>query len=131
VKEDTMQDIATTIDAYFAIWNETDASRRRLLIERTWSDDSTYADPLLTGEGHAGIDAMMAATQAQFPGHTVRLAGPIDNHHDRLRFNWEIVGPDGGEPVFAGVDYGVLASDGRLRSIAGFLDRVPAALANG
>jgi hypothetical protein len=50
----------------------------------------------------------------------------VDVHHDRVRFRWKAV-PDGGEePVAAGTDFGVLASDGRLRAVTGFLDQMPA-----
>jgi hypothetical protein len=121
-----MADVATTIDGYFAVWNETDPTRRRDLIARTWTEDASYLDPLLASDGADGIDAMVAAVQEQFPGHTFRLTGPIDSHHDRIRFLWELAGPNGDGPVIAGLDVGVIAPDGRLRSITGFLDQVPA-----
>lgn len=113
-----------TIDRYFAIWNETDPQRRRALIAQTWTEDASYRDPLLTGDGLAGIDAMVAGFQAQFPGKQVRRTGPIDAHHDRVRFAFEI-GPEGGPPLAGGLDVGVLAGD-RLRSLTGFLDFAPA-----
>ena len=47
------------IDRYFDAWNETDAGRRRELIAATWTKDAAYADPLLSGDGHEGIDAMI------------------------------------------------------------------------
>ena len=43
---------------------------------------------------------------------------------NRVRFAWELAA-DGQPPLVAGVDFGVLAPDGRLRTITGFLDRVP------
>jgi hypothetical protein len=119
-----MSDVSNVIDGYVAIWNETDPARRRAINARTWSSDASYLDPMLAGDRPDGIDAMIAAVHQQLPGHQLRLAGPVDAHHDRVRFAWEIVGPDDA-PVFAGVDFGTLASDGRLRAITGFLDRVP------
>src|SRR5690242_4489057 len=95
----SMQDVTTTIDGYFAVWNETDPARRRDLIAQTWSDDASYLDPLLDAEGHIGIDTMVTAVQDQFPDHQFRLAGPIDSHHDRVRFLWELAGPNGDGPV--------------------------------
>jgi hypothetical protein len=114
------------IDRYFAMWNETDAGRRRDLIARTWTEDARYVDPMLEGEGRNGIDAMVAAVHARFPGYKFRRTSGIDLHHDRVRFSWELV-PEGG-PVFAdGVDFGVVAPDGRLQAITGFIDHAPAA----
>jgi hypothetical protein len=111
---------AGLIDRYFAIWNETDAARRRDLIARTWTEDAAYLDPLVSGEGHEGIDAMVAGVQAQFPGLTFRRTGQIDAHHDRVRFAREL-GPEGGAPLAGGVDFGVITGDGRLGAVTGFL----------
>jgi hypothetical protein len=112
------------IDRYFAMWNETDAERRRELIAKTWTDDARYVDPMLEGEGRQGIDAMVAGVHQRFPGYKFRRTSEIDLHHDRLRFSWELA-PAGG-PVFAdGVDFGVVAADGRLRAITGFIDHAP------
>jgi hypothetical protein len=113
-------DITDTVDRYIAIWNEGDAGRRRALIAQTWTDDASYVDPLMTGEGPDGIDAMIAGAQQQFPGHRFRLVAGPDVHHDRVRFAWELRGADG--PVAAGVDFAVVADDGRLRAVTGFLE---------
>ena len=121
----TTTDVSTTVDRYIAIWNETDPIQRRSLIASALSDDISYVDPMLAGDGHDGFDALIVTAQQQMPGHLVRLLGPIDSHHDRVRFSWEVVGPDGGGAVVVGTDYGVVAPDGRLRSLTGFFDLVP------
>ncbi len=62
----------------------------------------------------------------QFPGFSFRLSGAVDGHHDTARFSWELVsGTDGAAPV-AGFDVITLDDEGRIRSVFGFLDRVPA-----
>ena len=114
------------VDRYFAMWNETDAKRRRDIIARTWTETATYLDPMLNGEGREGIDAMVDAVQARFPGHTFRLRGPIDGHHDRIRFAWDLAS-DAGVAVVSGVDFGVVADGARLETITGFLDNAPTA----
>jgi hypothetical protein len=113
------------VDRYLAIWNETDPARRRALIAGAWTEDATYVDPVMRGAGHAGIDAMIAGAQAQFPGFAFRPLGEPDGHNDRLRFRWTL-GPAGGATIIDGVDFAVLAPDGRIASVSGFLDRVPA-----
>lgn len=118
-----MSNFTDLIDRYIAIWNETDAERRRDLIARTWTEDSTYLDPLMRGEGHGGIDAMIRGVQAQFPGLRFRRASDVDAHSDRVRFTWEL-GPEGGPAMAGGVDFGVIA-DERLQSITGFIDFAP------
>jgi hypothetical protein len=64
--------------------------------------------------------------QQQFPGFVFRLAGPVDAHHDQVRFTWEL-GPAGQEAPIAGFDVAVVDGDGRIATVFGFLDRVPAA----
>jgi hypothetical protein len=121
---DTAAPPVELVDRYIAIWNEADAGRRRDLIERTWAEDASYLDRLMQGDGHNDIDAMIRGMQAQFPGHRFRRTGGIDTHHGRLRFSWELVAADG-TPFVGGVDFGVLAEDGRLKAITGFLDHMP------
>jgi hypothetical protein len=115
-----MPDLAAVVDAYIASWNETDPGRRRALLDDVWAEDATYVDPLMTGAGREGIDAMIAAAQGQFPGHRFELSFGPDAHHDRVRFAWRLLG-DGGA-VAAGTDFGLLADDGRLRAVTGFLE---------
>lgn len=113
------------VDRYLAIWNETDEVKRRALIEQAWTEDAAYVDPVMKGSGHAGIDAMIAAAQAQFPGFRFAALGEPDAHNDRLRFRWTL-GPAGGPTIIDGSDFAIVAADGRLASVSGFLDRIPA-----
>jgi hypothetical protein len=116
-----MQDIATTVDRYIAMWNETDSERRRALVAETVTEDASYVDPLMTGDGIEGIDAMIAAAQSQFPGHQFTLLAGPDAHHEFVRFSWSL-GVNGGEPVARGTDFATVAGDGRLAAITGFLE---------
>jgi len=120
-----MSDLTDLIDRYIAMWNETDAARRRELIARTWTDTASYLDPMLQGEGQAGIDAMVQGVQARFPGHQFRRTSEVDTHHDRVRFSWALAA-EGGAALVTGTDVGVVAADGRLQTITGFFDQAPA-----
>lgn len=120
-----MADVTQVVERYIAIWNETDPEQRHDLIARTWSEDATYVDPLMKGDGRAEIDAMIAAVQERFPGYEFRLLSTVDSHNDRVRFSWELTPGDDNPPLVAGVDFGVLAPDGRLQAITGFLDKMP------
>jgi hypothetical protein len=122
-----MSNLTDLIDRYIAMWNETDAKRRRDLIARVWSENASYLDPLMQGEGHSGIDAMVNGVQERFPGHRFRRTSDVDAHHDRVRFAWELA-PEKGPALVSGIDFGVVAGD-RLQAITGFLDQVPAATA--
>ena len=115
----------TTIDTYFDMRNESDPATRAELIERAWTADGRYVDPLLEAEGHGALSAMVDGVHEEFPSHRFRRTTGIDAHHDAVRFGWELAGPDGAVAV-AGIDVGVLADDGRLRGITGFFGEPPA-----
>jgi hypothetical protein len=121
-----MSTVTELIDRYFAMWNETDAKARRALIAETWTENASYLDPALQGQGHAGIDAMVQGVHARFPGHRFRRTSDIDAHHDRVRFSWEL-SPDGGPAIVKGIDFGVIADGKRLEAITGFFTQTPAA----
>ena len=116
-----MSDTATLVHTYIAMWNETDADRRRELVARTVTDDADYVDPVMEGAGIDGITAMIGAAQEQFPEHRFTLLSGPEHHHDRMRFSWALAA-DGAAPAAIGVDFASLADDGRMRSITGFLE---------
>lgn len=121
-----MQDvlpISDVVDGYFAMWNETDALLRQAVTAATWARDAHYIDPMFAADGHDGLNALVAAVHEQFPGYRFRLTGAVDAHHDRARWGWELSGPDGGPPAAVGVDFALLAPDGRLRAVTGFFER--------
>lgn len=109
---------------YISIWNETDAGSRRAAVDALWSPAGRYVDPLAAAVGTEAIDATIGAVQAQFPGLTFRLAGPVDAHHDQARFQWEL-GPADGAALIVGFDVIERGTDGKLTQVLGFLDKVP------
>ena len=113
--------IREVLDGYFAMWNETHPAPRLHIIEATWTEDASYIEPLMAVEGHEALNAGVSGLRAQFPGHELRPSGQVDTHHDRVRWSWELFGPDGA-PVAAGTNVGQLAPDGRLRQVTGFFD---------
>ena len=119
-------DHTATVDSYFEMWNEPDPERRAEHIRRAWTDDGSYADPLIQAAGHPGLGDMVAAAHAQYLGYRFSRLSGIDAHNGYLRFDWQLAGPDG-EVAVAGVDIGELADDGRLRRITGFFGAPPAA----
>jgi SnoaL-like domain len=121
-----MSDVTSTVDAYLAMWNETNPARRAERIRTAWAEDGSYVDPQLEAAGHQALDAMVATVQERFPGARFRRLSAVDAHHRQLRFAWELAAPDG-SVVVAGIDVGELAPDGRLRSIAGFFGELAAA----
>ena len=124
------------VEAYVATWNETDPARRRAGLAAAWTETGIYRDPVMAGDGPAGIDAMLAGVQAKFPGFVLKRTSKVDAHGGSLggpsgssvglylRFTWSL-GPVDGPSVVEGVDFCTLAPDGRLASVVGFIDKMP------
>lgn len=123
-----MSQYETAVTRYFEAWNATGgADALAEAVAAAWSEDGSYTDPLCGARGHADVAAVIAGAHEQFPGFEFRRTGEVDGHHDTARFAWELVSrADGSAPV-AGFDVITLAGDGRIRSVLGFLDRVPTA----
>ena len=113
------------IQTYLACWNEQDPMLRREMLDANWADQARYVDPLVEVRGRDGIAATIAAVQGQFPGFAVTAAGPADAHPNQVRFTWNL-GPAGAEPVVVGFDVIETDAQGRIQTVLGFLDRVPA-----
>jgi hypothetical protein len=124
-KRPPMTDAASIATRYIALWNETDPDRRKALMADLWSEAGTYRDPLMQGDGHDQIDALIAGVRGQFPGFRFALVGQPDGYGDQVRFSWQL-GPEGSDGPIKGTDFATL-ENGRLKSVIGFLDQVPAA----
>jgi hypothetical protein len=119
-----MTDLSAIAHRYIDLWNERDPRARRDLLAANWTSDARYVDPLMAGDGHDGIDALIAGVQQRFPDFRFRLIGEPNGYGDHVRFSWGL-GPDGADSPIKGTDFAVI-DGGRIRSIAGFLDQVPA-----
>ncbi len=119
-----MIDPTTIANRYIDLWNERTPAKRREMLSQSWTADASYVDPLMRGDGHDGVDALIAGVQQRFPDFKFKLIGEPNGYGDNLRFCWGL-GPDGIDSPIKGTDFAVL-KDGRIRSITGFLDQVPA-----
>ena len=108
-------------DRYLATWNEPDAAKRQSLVAVLWNPLGRYADPMMAGQGHAGIAAMIEGARAQFPGLVFTPRGEPDGHGAFARFSWAL-GPAGGVAVAGGTDVARLDEEGRVVEVIGFLD---------
>jgi SnoaL-like domain len=119
-----MTDMNTIARRYIDLWNERTPSRRREMLASDWTADARYVDPIMSGDGRDGVDALIAGVQQRFPDFRFTLIGEPNGYGDQLRFQWGL-GPDGVDSPIKGTDFALLKA-GRIRSITGFLDQVPA-----
>ncbi|MGW3495365.1 nuclear transport factor 2 family protein [Streptomyces sp. NPDC001020] len=119
----------SAVARYLEAWNASDPETLTKAVAAAWTADGSYTDPLADVSGHEQIAAVIAAAHAQFPGFSFQLSGTVEGHHDIARFTWELVNAADGSAPVAGFDVIELDGDGRIRTVHGFLDRVPAGAA--
>jgi|ERR1700761_7478201 hypothetical protein len=122
-RSETMTDVHAVASRYIELWNERTPSRRREMLAANWADDAKYVDPLMSGNGHDGVDALIAGVQQRFPDFRFHLIGQPNGFGEHIRFSWGL-GPKGADSPIKGTDFAVIR-DGRISSITGFLDQVP------
>ncbi|WP_199432212.1 nuclear transport factor 2 family protein [Qaidamihabitans albus] len=120
-----MSQFTDITERYIEVWNATDDGKRRELVERLFTPDATYTDPLGEVSGWDGIDGFIAGAQQQFAGLSFSLGGGVDGHHDIARFTWHLGTADAAEPVAIGFDVIVTEDGDRIGKVYGFLDKVP------
>lgn len=117
-----MTELNTIAERYIAAWNETDAAERVALLDAAFTDDISYADPIMQGDGHEGVGALIEGVHQKFAGFRFSLRGKPDGFADYIRFSWTL-GPEGTDSVIEGTDVGII-EDGKLKMVRGFLDKV-------
>ncbi|NIJ12250.1 hypothetical protein FHU38_002594 [Saccharomonospora amisosensis] len=116
---------STLAHRYLEVFNTTDPTQRRALIERLFTSGATYTDPLATVTGWDGIDTFVAGAQRQFAGLSFELGEQVDGHHHIARFQWRLGQGGTSEPIVIGFD--VIVTEGEhISGVYGFLDKVPA-----
>jgi hypothetical protein len=141
-QEPPVTDAKELADRYVNLWNEPDAARRRQLIVELWTEDGAHllqppqemcelaARPGigltagLDARGHAALEARVTSAYEEFvaPGaFTFRRRDNVERVADVVKFNWEMVSADG-EVAAVGLEFIVLAPDGRVRSDYQFIE---------
>jgi hypothetical protein len=129
-------------DRYVALWNEPDRDRRSQTVAELWTEDGAHilqppqevreiaARPgiglaaRLEARGHAALEARAASAYEEFIAagrFTFRRRDNVQRLADVVKFNWEMVSKDG-EVAGVGLEFLVLAPDGRIRRDYQFIE---------
>jgi SnoaL-like domain len=107
------------IDAYCAVWNESDPVQRKRLLSQLWATNATYTDPSVHAATADELLAHIAEVQARRPGAKVVRTSAVDEHHGLARFTWHVVQADA-STLREGLDIAEISPDGTIQRIAGF-----------
>lgn len=107
------------IDTYCSAWCEPDSARRAAIINEIWDEEGTYTDPTAHVVGRDQLNDHIGSVLAHYVGARVVRTSVIDAHHNRVRFTWKMVMPDG-KSLPEGIDFGEVTNEGKVRRIVGF-----------
>jgi len=106
------------VDRWFAAWAETDATRRRALLDACATADVVFRDDFAALEGLEDLDSHIAATHVHMPGMRLARNGPLAKSQGAALVRWQALRPDG--VAAGGTNFVDFAPDGRIARVAGF-----------
>ncbi len=122
-----MCDLDQLVVRYVAMWNEPDSSSRRAIVEKLWTSDAVNLTKSIEARGYDALERRVTASYEKWGrdgGHTFRLRD-ADTHHDVVRVTWEMVPVAGGPATSIGIEFLMLAEDGRIRADYQFIEASP------
>jgi hypothetical protein len=76
------------VRVYCEAWGEPDVAKRRQLLQRVWTDEASYTDPVTDVAGREALVNRISTHLQKFPGSRIVPASHADVHHGMLRFAW-------------------------------------------
>ena len=111
------------VNRYVEFWNAATADEQRRLSAETFAAGVSYHAPLGLMRGAEEMVGFRNQFAQHVPGYRFQPRSKPDAHHDRARLQWELV--VGGDSFAAGTDVLELDDEGRIVSVASFLDQAP------
>jgi uncharacterized protein YndB with AHSA1/START domain len=108
-----------TVDAWFGLWSQPEATLRAQALARIASPDVRFHDRFSALAGVAEVDAHVTAAQRFMPGLVLRRRGSVRHCQGVVLADWDAVGSDGGSRG-AGTNVFYFGADGRIVSATGF-----------
>ena len=121
---------AELADRYVAVWNETDAAARRAAIAQLWVPEGEHYVRSLQVKGYEALEQRVIGSQeknVQRGGFRFVAAGDAQFLHGTVMFHWHMVPAAGGPVAALGLEFLVLAEDGRIAVDYQFILPTPAA----
>jgi hypothetical protein len=104
-------------DRYVAVWNETDAERRRNQIAQLWTVQGRHFVADREVKGYAALEKRVRESHeknVRDAGNRFRVAGGARRLHDTVTFHWEMLPADGDNVLARGLEFLIVDDDGKI-----------------
>jgi hypothetical protein len=104
------------VDRYMEMWNETDATARRKLVDEVWAEDGAYFNRLFVARGRDIIEAAVATAHDEYyaKGFSFKSQNDAYGHHGGVKFGWVMITTSTGEVDTFGQDFVILDGEDRI-----------------
>ena len=116
------------VQQYLDFWNAGTDAEQRELAATTFADHFSYHAPVGVMREVEELINFRKQFAEHAPGYEFQPRSEPEAHHDRARLQWELIVD--GTSFATGTDVLELGPDGRIVSVAGFLDRAPEGFAH-
>jgi hypothetical protein len=104
----------------FDMWTDTDAARRRAVLERYFAVDVKFHDPVMDRDGYDGLEQFSDSLRSRFPDAQFSIAKPPEKLSYAIRAYW-FFGPATDPQAVTGMDF-IIFKDNKVAEIFAFLD---------
>ncbi|WP_062365792.1 hypothetical protein [Variovorax paradoxus] len=121
---------AELADRYVALWNLRDAGARRDAIASLWVPQGEHYVRTLQAKGYEALEQRVASSHeknVRDNGFRFIATGDAQLLRDTLMFHWQMVPAAGGPVAALGLEFLLLAEDGRIAIDYQFILPTPAA----
>lgn len=113
-------DVDRLVRTHLEAWNAPPGPARDAAVVAAYADDVLVGEPGGTDHGHAGMQRAISAVQAQAPGATISVRGPVQTAAGMVTYAWGLgTSPDA--PVATGRDV-LLVEEDRIARLYVVLD---------
>jgi len=120
---------AELADRYVALWNLTDAGARRDAIASLWVPEGEHYVRTLQVKGYAALEQRVIGSHeknVRDGGFVFSATGDAQLLRDTVMFHWQMVPAAGGPVAAVGLEFLLLAEDGRIAIDYQFILPTPA-----
>ena len=121
---------AELADRYVALWNLRDAGARRDAIASLWVPQGEHCVRTLQAKGYEALVQRVTSSHeknVRDAGFVFRATGDAQMLRDTVMFHWQMVPAAGGPVAAVGLEFLLLAEDGRIAIDYQFILPTPAA----
>ena len=105
------------------MWNETDLDQVRHHLDRAVAEGMVFADPNDLHVGRDALEANVRRFRTERPRLGFRVSSGVDLHHDRCRYEWQLVLRH--RVLMTGLYVASFDRDGLIESVDGFFGPLP------